>query len=50
MVEGLKMQDIANKVSLRYNTLTTHFKHIYAKLGVHTRGAVVAKTLKENIL
>ncbi len=50
VVEGLKMQDIADKVSLRYNTLTTHFKHIYAKLGVHTRGAVVAKTLKENIL
>ena len=50
VVQGLKMQDIAEKVSLRYNTLTTHFKHIYSKLGVHTRGAVVAKTLNENIL
>jgi len=50
IAQGLRMQEIALRVSVRYNTLTTHFKHIYCKLGVHTRGAVVAKTLKENIV
>jgi DNA-binding NarL/FixJ family response regulator len=50
VVQGLRMREVATRVSLKYNTLTTHFKHIYRKLGVHTRGAVVAKTLRENIL
>lgn len=50
VVQGLRMREVATKLSLRYNTLTTHFKHIYAKLGVHTRGAVVAKTIREEIL
>jgi DNA-binding NarL/FixJ family response regulator len=50
VVQGLTMRQIAANLNLRYYTLTSHFKNLYAKLGVHTRGAVVAKALKERIL
>jgi len=50
MVEGLTMHEIADRLSISYNTITSHFKHIYRKLQLHNRGAVVAKTLKENLL
>ena len=43
----LTVQDIANELCLSVNTVGTHRRHLYAKLGVHTRHEAVnrARTL-----
>jgi LuxR family maltose regulon positive regulatory protein len=43
----LTAQDIANELSLSVNTVGTHTRHLYAKLGVHSRQEAVdrARTL-----
>jgi LuxR family transcriptional regulator, maltose regulon positive regulatory protein len=43
----LTVQDIANELCLSVNTVSTHRRHLYAKLGVHTRHEAVnrARTL-----
>lgn len=50
MVQGLTIQQIATNLKTTYNTMTSHFKHIYGKLQVHNRGSAVAKAFKENLL
>lgn len=50
IVEGNTMHQIAQKLTLSYNTMTTHFKHIYRKLKVHNRGSAVAKVFREHII
>jgi len=47
IVEGLTIQMIADKTGVTYNTMTSHFKHIYRKLEVHNRARAVAKALTE---
>ena len=37
----LTVQDIANELCLSVNTVSTHRRHLYAKLGVHTRHEAV---------
>lgn len=50
IAEGNTMHQIAQKLALSYNTMTTHFKHIYRKLKVHNRGSAVAKVYREHII
>ena len=50
VVDGLIMKEIAARLGLSYHTIDTHLRGIYEKLHVHSRAAVVAKTLRERIL
>ena len=42
--------DIARQLSVRLNTLRTHTKHIYAKLGVTSRRAAVLRAEELRLL
>jgi LuxR family maltose regulon positive regulatory protein len=38
---NLKAPEIASQLLVSTNTVRTHLRHIYAKLGAHTRGEAV---------
>ncbi len=40
---NLSVPEIANEVYLSVNTVKTHMRHLYAKLGAHSRGQVVGR-------
>jgi DNA-binding CsgD family transcriptional regulator len=44
--EGLSGPELAAELVLSPSTVNTHFKNIYAKLGVRTRAAAVAKAMR----
>lgn len=50
LVDGLTMQQIADRSSVSYHTVDTHLRNIYKKLHVHTRSKAVAKALQEHLL
>jgi LuxR family maltose regulon positive regulatory protein len=39
----LTAQEIASELSLSVHTVTTHMRHLYAKLGVHRRRQAVER-------
>ena len=39
----LSMPEIANELSISHNTVRTHMRHMYAKLGTHRRADTVAR-------
>ena len=43
IAKGLTNQEIASKLYLSLNTIKTHTRRIYAKLGIHTRTQAVAR-------
>ncbi len=38
LAEGLSNRDIAEALCISVNTVETHLRHMYQKLGVHNRG------------
>jgi DNA-binding CsgD family transcriptional regulator len=50
LVDGPSLKEIAVKLGVSYNTMIPHIKHIHVKLQVNTRGAVVAKALREHLV
>jgi LuxR family maltose regulon positive regulatory protein len=42
--------DIADSLFVSINTVRTHIKHIYEKLGVHTRSAAVDAARRQGLL
>jgi two-component system, NarL family, response regulator LiaR len=46
LAEGLSNQQIANGLYLNVETVRSHLKQIYSKLGVHTRTQATAKALR----
>lgn len=50
LVYGMSRQQIAEKLSISYHTVTTHLKNIYSKLHVNSKSSAVLKAYKENIL
>jgi DNA-binding CsgD family transcriptional regulator len=49
MTRGLIKKEIGEQLSISYHTIVHHERSIYEKLGVHTRGAAVAKALMEKL-
>lgn len=49
LVEGLSYKGIAEKLFISPLTVQSHIKHIYEKLQVHSKSAVVYKVLKFNL-
>jgi DNA-binding NarL/FixJ family response regulator len=50
MVQGLIKKEVAERLHLSYHTVDNHFRSIYAKLLVHTRGGAVAKAVSEHLV
>jgi DNA-binding CsgD family transcriptional regulator len=48
--EGLSGPELAAELVLSPTTVNTHFKNIYAKLGVRTRAAAVAKAMRLGVI
>ena len=49
MVKGLTKKEIAKAQALSVHTVDFHLRHIYQKLHVNTRGAAVAKAVREHL-
>jgi DNA-binding NarL/FixJ family response regulator len=49
LVEGLSIQKIADRLFVSYSTASTHIRHIYEKLQVHTRASAVYKAVTERL-
>lgn len=50
MTQGLTKKEIASQLNLSTHTVSTHLRNIYAKLHVNTRGAAVAKAIRDNLV
>ena len=50
MTQGLINKEIADRLGLSFHTVNAHLRNIYTKLHVGTRGAAVAKALKERLV
>ena len=50
MTQGLIKKEIAERLGLSFHTVNAHLRNIYTKLHVGTRGAAVAKALKEKLV
>jgi LuxR family maltose regulon positive regulatory protein len=47
---SLSMPEIANELSVSHNTVRTHMRHMYAKLGTHRRADTVARARELGLL
>jgi len=50
LADGLTNQEIAHALCVSVNTVKTHLRNIYGKLGVHNRRETVAKAKELNLL
>ena len=50
ITQGLNSAEVAQQLSITYNTVETHIKNIFHKLDVSNRHAMVAKAIKERIV
>lgn len=50
LVKGMSLKMVGENLSISYDTVRTHIKHIYEKLHVVSMTEAVAKTIKEKLL
>ncbi len=50
MVDGLSYKMVAAKLGISFETVRTHVKRVYEKLGVHNCTEAVAKALKSGLM
>lgn len=50
LVDGLSMQQIADRLHRSYHTIDNHLRNIYEKLHVHSRASAVAKAVRERLI
>ena len=50
IAHGFSSQEVASKISISEQTVTTHMKNIYRKLNVHTRSQAVASAKNQGLL
>jgi LuxR family maltose regulon positive regulatory protein len=50
LASGISNQEIAARLFVSLDTVKTHLKHIYGKLGVHNRARAVAKAAELDLI
>lgn len=50
IVEGLTAKEMADSLNISIHTIDTHTRHLFRKLGVHSRAAAVARALRERLV
>jgi DNA-binding NarL/FixJ family response regulator len=50
ITKGLNSSEVAQQLSITYNTVETHIRNIFHKLNVSNRHALVAKAIKERLV
>jgi DNA-binding NarL/FixJ family response regulator len=50
LIEGNSMKDVSQKIFVSYSTVNFHIKNLHKKLHVKSRGHLIAKALKENLI
>ncbi len=50
LVKGESYQEVADSLSISYETVRTHIKHLYVKLEVSNLAAAVVKAVRENLI
>jgi len=50
LCDGSSYKKIANELFIDLNTVKFHIRNIYHKLEVHSKGAAIAKAMKENLM
>ncbi len=50
MVEGLTAKEIAFRLDISIHTADTHTRHLFTKLGVHSRASAVARAMRERLV
>lgn len=50
IVEGLTAKEIAEQLGVSIHTTDTHTRHLFKKLGVHSRAAATARALRDRLV
>ena len=50
IVDGLTAKEMASKLEVSIHTIDSHTRHLFKKLGVHSRSAAVARALRDGIV
>lgn len=50
IVEGLTAKEIAGRLDVSIHTTDTHTRHMFKKLGVHSRAAAVARAMRDRLV
>lgn len=50
LADGLSQKEIANRLYLSPNTISTHVQNLYLKMNVHTGTHAIAKAFRAKIL
>jgi len=47
IANGLKPEEIATELGIKYSTVKTHYNHIFNKLAVHNQAHAVAEGMRK---
>jgi DNA-binding CsgD family transcriptional regulator len=50
IVDGLTAKEMADRLDVSVHTIDTHTRHLFRKLGVHSRAAAAARALRERLV
>jgi DNA-binding NarL/FixJ family response regulator len=50
IVEGLTAKEMADRLDVSVHTIDTHTRHLFRKLGVHSRAAAAARALRDRLV
>jgi DNA-binding NarL/FixJ family response regulator len=50
IVEGLTAKEMADRLDVSVHTIDTHTRHLFRKLGVHSRAAAAARALRDRLI
>jgi DNA-binding NarL/FixJ family response regulator len=50
IVDGLTAKEMADRLEVSIHTIDTHTRHLFRKLGVHSRAAAAARALRERLI
>jgi len=48
VADGLTDKDIAQRLNISHHTVKGHLQHVFAKMGVSSRGDLIEEILKNN--